>query len=195
MASVERYIVERQTDQVPMAFRGIDKLIKEKGIAKVTLVVPKKGGWENSVVAEFLGPAVAKALLKGQPVTVVEGVTMVLESPQTFRSVSGQGLLVGAHISIKDMARLDDAWGAQAILFLPWNDTEAKEWRATWQPQTIGQKAQDVPPSSISKPVEEALARLTQIINLGTGLGSVGIQDSHPGLVVIQALDGPIRFD
>jgi hypothetical protein len=26
-------------------------------------------------------------------------------------------------------------------------------------------------------------------------LGSVGIQDSHPGLVVIQAWDGPIRFD
>jgi hypothetical protein len=44
MASVERYIVEKQTDQVPTAFRGIVKLIKEKGIAKVTLVVPKKGG-------------------------------------------------------------------------------------------------------------------------------------------------------
>ncbi|MCA6113191.1 sensor histidine kinase [Bradyrhizobium cenepequi] len=28
-----------------------------------------------------------------------------------------------------------------------------------------------------------------------TGLGSVGIQDSHPGSVVIQAMDGPIRFD
>jgi hypothetical protein len=27
------------------------------------------------------------------------------------------------------------------------------------------------------------------------GVGSVGIQDSHPGLVVIQAVDGPIRFD
>jgi hypothetical protein len=27
------------------------------------------------------------------------------------------------------------------------------------------------------------------------GLGSVGIQDSHPGLVVIQAADGSIRFD
>jgi hypothetical protein len=26
-------------------------------------------------------------------------------------------------------------------------------------------------------------------------LGSVGIQDSHPGLVVIQAADGPIRFN
>jgi chaperonin GroEL len=27
------------------------------------------------------------------------------------------------------------------------------------------------------------------------GLGSVWIQDSHPDLVVIQAMDGPIRFD
>jgi hypothetical protein len=27
------------------------------------------------------------------------------------------------------------------------------------------------------------------------GLGAVGIQDSHPGLVVIQAADGSIRFD
>jgi potassium-dependent mechanosensitive channel len=27
------------------------------------------------------------------------------------------------------------------------------------------------------------------------GLGPVGIQDSHPGLVVIQALDGPFRFE
>ena len=26
-------------------------------------------------------------------------------------------------------------------------------------------------------------------------LGSVWIRDSHPGLVVIQAWDGPIRFD
>jgi hypothetical protein len=30
---------------------------------------------------------------------------------------------------------------------------------------------------------------------LGRALGPVGIQDSHPGLVVIQALDGPIRFE
>jgi hypothetical protein len=26
-------------------------------------------------------------------------------------------------------------------------------------------------------------------------LGPVGIQDSHPSLIVIQAVDGPIRFD
>jgi len=42
---------------------------------------------------------------------------MVLESPQTFRSMSGQGLLVGAHISIKDMARLDDALALRQSFF------------------------------------------------------------------------------
>jgi hypothetical protein len=31
--------------------------------------------------------------------------------------------------------------------------------------------------------------------NAENKLGPVGIQDSHPGLVVIQALDGPLRFE
>jgi putative tryptophan/tyrosine transport system substrate-binding protein len=30
---------------------------------------------------------------------------------------------------------------------------------------------------------------------LAADLGPVGIRDSHAGLIVIQALDGPIRFD
>jgi len=171
VASIPRYIVERAPDQIRVAFRGIVKIVKDLGIARVTLVVPKKGGWEHTIVAEFLGAAVAKALVKGQSVTMVEGVTMLLDSPQTFRSTAGQGLLIGAHISIKDMAKLDDAWGAQAILFLPWNDPEAQEWKATWHPVTVGATAEETPTSSLSIPVEEALTRLTGMINLGTGLG------------------------
>jgi hypothetical protein len=35
-----------------------------------------------------------------------------------------------------------------------------------------------------------------ELISLDRGcLGSVWIQDSHPGLIVIQAWNGPIRFD
>ena len=98
MASIERYVVERNATQVRTAFAGIVKLVKEKGITRVTLVVPKKGGFEHTIVGEFLGANVAKALAKGQSVTLVEGVTMGLESPQTFRPTAGQGLLVGAHI-------------------------------------------------------------------------------------------------
>lgn len=171
MASIERYVVERNATQVRTAFAGIVKLVKEKGITRVTLVVPKKGGFEHTIVGEFLGANVAKALAKGQSVTLVEGVTMGLESPQTFRPTAGQGLLVGVHISTKGMAKLDDAWGAQAILFLPWSDAESQEWKATWRPKTFGQKGADAPESTLSRPVQDALARLTESINLGTGLG------------------------
>lgn len=170
MASIDRYVVERNATQVRTAFAGIVKLAKEKGITRVTLIVPKKGGWEHTIVGEFLGVAVAKALTKGQSVALVEGTTMVLESPQTFRPTAAQGLLVGVHISTKDMAKLDDAWGAQAILFLPWSDIESQEWKATWHPTTFGQKGPEAPASTLSESVQDALVRLTESINLGTGL-------------------------
>ena len=40
-----------------------------------------------------------------------------------------------------------------------------------------------------------AIDRATRYVYVEIHLGSVEIQDSHPGLVVIQAVDGPIRFD
>jgi hypothetical protein len=114
----------------------------------------------------------AKSMVKGrQPVPITNGVTMTLESAQTFRPSASHGLLVGAHISIKDITKLDDSWGAQAIMYMPWNDMEGQEWQATWNPETFGPKTQNPPPGSLPAPVEEALGQLTKYINLGTGLG------------------------
>jgi hypothetical protein len=171
MAVVSRYIVEKAPDQVRTAFRGIVSLCESKGITSVTLVVPKKGGWEHSVVAEVLGDAAAKVLVKGGTVVIAKGVTMTLESAPTFRGSASHGLLVGAHISIKEMTKLDDSWEAQAIVYLPWNDAEGQEWQATWNPETIGSSTKRPPANRLSTPVEEALSQLTQSINLGTGLG------------------------
>ena len=131
----------------------------------------KEGGWEHTIVAEFLGQAATKALLKGQQVLLTDGVSMTLESGQTFRPFVGQGLLVGAHVSIADMNKLDDSYGAQAIMYLPWTDDEGKEWQATWNPQIVGAETQNIPSGNLPDAVEKALSRLTQTINLGTGLG------------------------
>lgn len=68
------------------------------------------------------------------------------------------------------MAKLDGTYGAQAILYLSWVDSEAEEWKATWNPETVGIECTAAQPQSLSKPVEEALVRLTSLINLGTGL-------------------------
>lgn len=46
---------------------------------------------------------------------------------------------------------------------------ESQEWKATWHPKTFGQKGSEVPASTLSQPVQEALVRLTESINLGTG--------------------------
>jgi hypothetical protein len=171
MATVSRYIVERGPNQVRTAFQGVVSLCKSKEITSIILVVPQKGNWDVTIVAEFLGSKVAKALLKGQPVTVNEGITMTLESVQTFRGNASHGLLLGAHISVKSMNKLDDSGDAQAIVYLPWSNEEGREWQATWKPETIGSRTQKLPASSISTQVEEALSQLTQSINLGTGLG------------------------
>ena len=171
MPAVARYIVKRSSDQIRNAFQRILKLCKDPGIVQVTLVVPKKGGWEHTTVAEFLGQAATKALLKGQRVLLTDGVSMTLESGQTFRPFVGQGLLVGAHVSIADMNKLDDSYGAQAIMYLPWTDDDGKEWQATWNPQIVGAETQNIPSGNLPDAVEKALSRLTQTINLGTGLG------------------------
>lgn len=170
MASVARYVVERSPDQIRLAFKNVIEICKAKNITSVTLVVPKKGGFDRTIVAEFLGANIVKALVKDQPVLVAEGVQMKLESAQTFRGSWSNGLLIGAHISDKDMNKLDDATGAQAIVYLPWNDSEGKNWQATWGAQIVGATTAPVPAVSLPEPVEEALESLTQGINLGTGL-------------------------
>lgn len=171
MASALRYIVERSPDQVRIAFQRILKLCAEQKISRVTLVMPTKRGWEDSIVGEFLGETVAKALSKGRPVGLTNGVTMTLESGQTFRPRAGQGLLVGAHISISNMNKLDDTRSAEAVMYLPWNDEEGQEWQATWNPEIVGPATQSAPLSNLPDPVEKALRRLTDVINLSTGLG------------------------
>jgi len=170
LASVARYLVERSQDQVRLAFKSILEICKTENITSVTLVVPQKGGFDRTIVAEFLGANIVKALIKGQAVPITQGVQMKLESAQTFRGSWSQGLLIGAHISDKDMNKLDDSIGAQAIVYLPWNDIEGKAWQATWGAQIIGTTAAPEPTASLSGPVEEALRSLTQAINLSTGL-------------------------
>jgi hypothetical protein len=122
-------------------------------------------------VAEFLGQTAAKTLLKGQQVLLTDGVSMTLESGQTFRPSVGQELLVGAHVSIAVMNKLDDSYSAQAIMYLPWTDDEGAEWQATWNPQIVGAETQNISSGNLPDAVEKALSQLTQTINLGTGLG------------------------
>jgi hypothetical protein len=169
--AVARYIVKRGEDQAQNAIRSMVAICRSEGIGSVTLVVPHKGRFEDIIFAKTLGSAAAKALAKGQLVRLTDQVMMNLESVQTYRPSAGRGLLVGVYIDDKNMNKLDDSWGAQAIMYLPWNEEEGREWRTTWKPKEIGYGAEAPLTSSLSDAVAEALKLLTRNINLGTGLG------------------------
>jgi hypothetical protein len=170
MAVIPRYLVETGPGAVETAFRHTPSLCAKHGITSVTLVVPGKQRFESSLVANFLGEAYVKALLKGKSVPLVQGLPMVLESPATLSPNLAPGLIVGAHISDKAMAKIDDARNAKAILYIPWNETEGREWQATWHPTTIGPATWSASAATLPSEVEDELMRLTQLINLGTGL-------------------------
>ena len=167
--ATRRYVVECGPDQIRAAFAEIVKLCVSNGIPDVELVVPKKGGWENNNVAQFIGPDRTKTLSQGMPVALGQGVTMTLQSAKTFRGHTFEGMLVGAHISLKDMSKLDGSY-SQAIVYLPWTDAEGQEWQATWNAQTIGPETWKSSAKLLPPAVEEALSSLTRLINLGTGL-------------------------
>jgi len=167
MTVIPRYLVETGPNSVETAFRNLPSLCSKHGVTQITLVVPKKGGWEHTLVAQALGLAAAKALTKG-PVSLWKGgPTLRLESHETFSSSSvHSGLIVGAHVGPKTMAKIDDAPDAQAILYLPWNEVEGREWQATWQPETIGPASWDAPTAALSKEVEDELLKLTRLVNI-----------------------------
>ena len=171
MAVKPRYLVETGANSIETAFRSIPSLCAKHGVTRVTLVVPKKQGWDHSVAAKFLGQAATKALLKGGTASLGEaGLSLTLESQATFSRSLAPGLIVGAHISDSEMAKIDDAPNDNAILYIPWNETEGREWQATWQPETIGPSTWKAPAAALPNEVQDALMQLTRSMNLGTGL-------------------------
>ncbi|MGA1825513.1 MAG: hypothetical protein ACMUIP_12715 [bacterium] len=75
--------------------------------------------------------------------------------------------------SKKDQKVLDSLNSVQAIMLLPWTEDEGKAWLSTWNVTTLGNSTWQVQQTSLPADIEADLLRLTQGINLSTGL-------SHP---------------
>jgi NTP pyrophosphatase (non-canonical NTP hydrolase) len=172
VTSTKRYFVERGPEQIKTAFGAALKICDREGIDKITLLVPRKGGWDGTLVADFLGKSITKALLKGEAVPLgSEGPRMQLESPQTFRISTPHQMIMGAHVSTADMEKADNSRSARVIFYLPWGEQEAQEWLDTWEPEIVGEAKQAATKLTLPDAVEDALKNLTQHINLSTGLG------------------------
>lgn len=154
-------------------FAGAVRVCAENGISEITLLVPVKGGFPNTVVATFLGNRVTKTLCKGQSVKIADDLTMNLESSKTFSPYKSYGMVIGVYLSQKDQTILDSINSAKAIVLLPWTEEEGRVWMSTCNPNVLGKSTWQTPQTGFAPDVEAALLRLTRGINLSTGL-------SHP---------------
>jgi hypothetical protein len=172
-ANIPRYIIQSHgpdLDAIKLAFKSAFQICTMESISEITLLVPAKGSFPNTVVGRFLGENVSKALCKGMKVKITDSVYLTLESPKTFNPYGSCGMLIGVHLSRKDQDLMDSVISAKAIVLLPWTEEEGKAWMSTWSPSVIGVSFWQVHQPVLDPAVQEELLRLTRNINLSTGI-------------------------
>ena len=171
-----RFLIENHgpdREAIKTTFAGAFQVCAQNGISEITLLVPAKGAFPNTVVGMFLGDRVTKALCKRQTVKITGDLNMNLESLKTFSPDKSYGMVIGVYLSQKDQNALDSINSAKAIVLLPWTEEEGKAWMSTWNPSILGKSTWQAPQRKLAPDVETALLKLTHLINLSTGL-------SHP---------------
>ena len=159
-------------DKVPVAIALGIRECKRVGADTLTIVTPAKNNLDSIVVGDFLGDAVAKKLMKGNRVMVGnEGVALEHESVAAAVKKHSLRVAVAFYVSAEDMIKLD-ALHLQALIYVPWLETEGVAWASKWNAETHGAQtiggAIDLPQEVI-----KALEGLTAFVNRSTGL-------SHP---------------
>lgn len=167
---IPRYLVENHGPDKSILTACLESAVeicRRDGITRLTFLVPAKGTFGRSLLAEVLGPKTSR-LLADRKAAAIGGIDVDLESVATFSPTQSRGLIVGVYIRANGLDVLDSVIAANAIMVLPWTADEGKAWKGTWNPRVIGRSTWEVPPIDIRPEAEDALKQLTEHINLST---------------------------
>jgi hypothetical protein len=173
MMSTQRFIVENAGPNivtVQKLFEQSAAFCLRNSIGVITLIVPVKAAFPDTVIADYLGSSMARRLSRGAPVTLVKNLEIRLAIPSQLNHATDIGLVVAAFLSLQDLAIIDANPSLKALAFLPWTEDEGKKWMGIWTPSVWGDARWDVARYSLPVPVDQELARLTRVVNLSTGL-------------------------
>ena len=171
--TLQRFLIENygpNVDAFKMALAEAIKFSRLNGISQITLVISAKGGFPGTIIGEFFGDRISKLLCKGGVVDLGHGISMNLEIPRNLSSHKNFGTLLATYLSEEDMSIIDALRTVQAVVYLPWHEEEGKKWLACWNPVIWGNSSWIIKPLTFTQDIEEALSRLTKVINLSTGL-------------------------
>lgn len=149
---------------------------KAQAIGKPALIaVSTKGILENIQWATYATLFIA---LKRNDEAVVASVQFKL---MTLRSKvwrwDGPALVIYGGQGLLDA--VDALEGNIDVLYIPWTGNDGDGWIATWNAQKLGGQGEGEARNAdvLPRVAEEALARLTRIVNLWTGIGHPGDYD------------------
>lgn len=178
--AVSRFLVENHgsnPDSIKLAFAQAYQQCKSAGLSNITLAFPTKGTFTSSDIAGFLGDHASKALAKGSPINLGDGIQLSFNIPRNIKSFSNYDVLLAAYLTDKDMDTIDGVRNVDSIVFLPWNESDGKRWLSTWHPQIVGSSSWTVSSESLPQSVQDVVLKLGRCINMSTGLAHPSDKD------------------
>lgn len=173
---MRRRILVRNHGPVPdnaiKALAASLKCAQETGTGLIHLIVPAKSSFSGTVISDLFTKAATSSLLKGDVVSLKDGVSIKLESPDTAKKLNNISVAFAAYISGKDMRSVDSLNNVNGIVFLPWISEVGEGWQQSWRAEVFGEKLPE-DELNLHPDLEAALNSLTTRINLSTGF-------SHP---------------
>lgn len=167
---VKRILIPRdmpEEEQVRAGFTTLQRELMDG--QRAVLYLPSKQQVEWGFIPQAIGDGPAKALKKGQSVTIGRG-SITLETEQTARWIPQDARVVlGVYPSKVMLDRIDAAGHVELVVIADPTEAEWTRWHDTWQPIVPG-RAAVATAAALSPFLEEAMRSLTGRINLSTGL-------------------------
>lgn len=154
-------------------------------VRSVTLAIPSLDNLdERTTLGEVLGKPLAKQLKKNREVAFNK--TCVLQL-RTLRDVRRSGPIEAVLAVYFDSDMLDEIDALPTVRFVvvvPWTNAGVERWIRTWNPNVFGGQGAPEESPLVSNPVVAiALARLTKMVNLSTGISHPSDRDATEALL------------
>jgi len=170
---IQRFLVENygsSIENLEFFFQQAFNYAKEQKIDDITLFVGTKQSFKNGIIGEYIGKTITKQLYTEGTYNIPSGPTIFLKTPRSLSTSQNFGLVLGIYLLEKELDILDSITHAKAIAYISWLEEDAEQWLSMWNPTVWGDSTLAIPERKLPETAIEQLNRLTNRINLSTGL-------------------------
>ncbi|HRJ63726.1 hypothetical protein [Brevundimonas sp. UBA2416] len=155
-------------------------LCASEGSQSIILLVPSRPQLKNATLAGVIGVQSAKALSKGDTLSLPGGITLSADGWKTFRIGAKKTVVIAYYTDDTALELIEGVANIVGLVAVPDLVGRAPQWVARWNPTVPGQPAQAPAVIVADSRVVKALESLTASANLGQGmLGPIDKQSAQ----------------